>query len=164
LTSVHWRSSFRKGFPVGVTRLQTVLHTKIFLHLLITALLAAPAVCCAQLGAAAATPRDSAAEEMSTNCPGHVALDADREDHDISLAPADSCSGCALMQATTNAAAKPVEPDSGFDQAWVVIVGVAVPRAGDRVATHGIGADPRAFSPGFADTPVTRFDRLLLLG
>jgi hypothetical protein len=122
------------------------------LHLLMTALLIVPAVCCG--GALESTPQPRAVE-TSNDCPGHA-------HRDQSVSQQQGCHGCALAAATVNSAEAPADDHVGLDQpdllmadrsyelpAMSVVVGPTV-----TIRRYGTAYRP--------DTPVSLFDRLFL--
>jgi hypothetical protein len=128
--------------------------TKTVLHLLITALLVVPAVCCG--GALQSVPQMQS-PEMLGDCPGH----AQRGEP---VSQQEGCSGCALTEATVNSADASAEehvsadlPDfpvgilNSFSLSSFVDADVGPAVA---IRRHGAWGRP--------DTPVTLFDRLLL--
>jgi len=122
------------------------------LHLLITALLLVPAVCC---GSALETVPQAQAAEVSGDCPGHAPRDE-------AVPSQDGCSGCALSAATVHSAQASADEDGGLGHPDVA--------AGDPLATLLSSVShvatvlvPRPYGQWHPpDTPVTLFDRLLL--
>lgn len=126
--------------------------SKTVLHLLITALLVVPAVCCG--GGLESVPQMQSLE-MPGDCPGHV-------QRGEPVSQQEGCSGCALTEATVNSTGASADdhvtsdlPDLPAGLLYSVALSSVVD-AGPAVARHGYG------SWGRPDTPVTLFDRLLL--
>lgn len=122
------------------------------LHLLISALLLAPAVCC---GSALETVPQAQIAEDAGDCPGHSPRD------DV-VPRQDGCSGCALGAATVNSAQASADEDRGSEQPDVLAGG---PLAGPLSIASDLAAalPPRPYDRWRPpDTPVTLFDRLLL--
>jgi hypothetical protein len=126
--------------------------SKTVLHLLITALLVVPAVCCG--GSLQSVPQMQSLE-MLGDCPGHV-------QRSEPASQGQGCSGCVLTEATMNSTEAwdedrgtpdlsdfPVDLLHCVSLATFVDVGPAVAEC-----RYGTGGRP--------DTPVTLFDRLLL--
>lgn len=133
----------------------------LIVHVLIAVLVTTPAVCCGQIAAAAADSQVAAASPQTDDCPGHARTTAAGEA--ARGIGADACSGCALLSAIPNSADQAVPTDDVPDLPWLAVV--TAPEAG--VLRRSSPRD-RPEWPGHAlaaaDTPVTRFDRLLIPG
>ncbi len=126
--------------------------SKTVLHLLITALLVVPAVCC---GSALETVSQAQPAEDPGDCPGHAPRDE-------AVPLQEGCAGCALSAATVHSAQASADEDGGSPHPDVFAGG---PRAAplstvSEVATALAPRPYRKWHP--PDTPVTLFDRLLL--
>jgi len=128
--------------------------TKTVLHLLITALLVVPAVCCG--GALQPVPQ-LLSPEVPGDCPGH----AQRGEP---VSQQKGCSGCALAEATVNSAEASADEYVSADLPDFP-VGLLNSFPLSSFVDSDIGpalAIPRYGEWGSSDTPVTLFDRLLL--
>jgi len=128
--------------------------TKTILHLLITALLVVPAVCCG--GALQSVPQMQT-PEMLGDCPGH----AQRGEP---VTQQKGCSGCALAEASVNSAEASADEYVSADLADFP-AGLLNSFSLSSFVDADVGsalAIPRYGAWGRPDTPVTLFDRLLL--
>jgi hypothetical protein len=133
----------------------------VILHLLLAALVAAPAVCCGQVAAAGGEPEQAAPTLAPDDCPGHgraaAAVGSPR------VVDAADCSGCALPAAIPSPSDQGVVFDDFADVPCVAAAGASA-EARPRCPSSDRWAVRSAAPPGGTDTPVTRFDQLLIPG